>query len=192
MKSSDNLVSCGEEETGLVAEGFIQKVLSASGTFYCSRVQYFRQYAEHNHNKTRDFIDDSFCIGQYRVIMCSSAVDCMEYEFSRVNFAAATFLLVVLPPKEPLPLPQRNGYYLIVDAFETLKEARNLIDYLKTRFVYHLVSWRCIKGLDKTIFTRVPVLNFNEKWTGSKLYAKYGLSENEIAFVNSKIRPMKA
>ena len=122
--------------------------------------------------------------------MCSSMVDCTKYEFSRVNFDAATFLLAVIPPKEPLPLPQRNGHYLVIDAFDTQLEARSLIAYLKTKFVKRLVSWLCKKGLDKVIFEYVPVLDFKEAWTDEKLCDKYGLTQEERDFVKSMIMPM--
>lgn len=34
--------------------------------------------------------------------------------------------------------------------------------------------------------------DFSEAWTDEKLYAKYGLTADEIAFIESKIRPMEA
>jgi site-specific DNA-methyltransferase (adenine-specific) len=41
---------------------------------------------------------------------------------------------------------------------------------------------------DKFIF--VPMQDFNETWTDEKLYKKYGLSQEEIDFIESMIRPM--
>ncbi len=40
-------------------------------------------------------------------------------------------------------------------------------------------------------FAYVPIQNFNESWTDKKLYEKYGINEEEIAFIESKIRPME-
>ena len=37
----------------------------------------------------------------------------------------------------------------------------------------------------------VQVQDFNEEWTDEKLYKKYGLTEKEIAFIESMIRPME-
>jgi len=34
------------------------------------------------------------------------------------------------------------------------------------------------------------VQNFDEVWTDDKLYKKYGLTKEEIAFIESMIRPM--
>jgi site-specific DNA-methyltransferase (adenine-specific) len=32
--------------------------------------------------------------------------------------------------------------------------------------------------------------DFTQPWTDEKLYAKYGLSQEEIAFIESMVRPM--
>ena len=36
----------------------------------------------------------------------------------------------------------------------------------------------------------VPIQDFDEPWTDEKLFKKYGLTEKEIAFIDSMIRPM--
>ncbi len=40
------------------------------------------------------------------------------------------------------------------------------------------------------VYNFVPVQDFSETWTDEKLYAKYGLTEEEISFIESMIRPM--
>jgi site-specific DNA-methyltransferase (adenine-specific) len=37
----------------------------------------------------------------------------------------------------------------------------------------------------------VPLQDFSEIWTDEKLYAKYGLTQEEIAFIESMVRPME-
>ncbi|HQM86033.1 MAG TPA: restriction endonuclease, partial [bacterium] len=44
--------------------------------------------------------------------------------------------------------------------------------------------------LSREKFIFLPIQNFNETWTDEKLYKKYGLTEEEIAFIDSIIRPM--
>ena len=41
------------------------------------------------------------------------------------------------------------------------------------------------------VYSFVPVQDFDEPWTDEKLYAKYGLTEEEIEFIESMIRPME-
>lgn len=40
------------------------------------------------------------------------------------------------------------------------------------------------------VYEFVPLQNFSESWTDDKLYKKYGLTNDEIAFIESMIRPM--
>ena len=40
-------------------------------------------------------------------------------------------------------------------------------------------------------FTLVPLQDFSKPWTDEELYKKYGLTEDEIAFIESMIRPME-
>ena len=42
----------------------------------------------------------------------------------------------------------------------------------------------------KGVYEFVPIQDFSQPWTDEKLYAKYGLTEDEIAFIESMIRPM--
>jgi site-specific DNA-methyltransferase (adenine-specific) len=41
------------------------------------------------------------------------------------------------------------------------------------------------------VYALVPMQDFTEPWTDEKLYKKYGLTEEEIAFIESMIRPME-
>ena len=42
----------------------------------------------------------------------------------------------------------------------------------------------------RSIYTFVPVQDFSKPWTDEELYKKYGLTDDEIAFIDSMIRPM--
>jgi site-specific DNA-methyltransferase (adenine-specific) len=41
------------------------------------------------------------------------------------------------------------------------------------------------------VYSYVPIQDFTKKWTDEKLYAKYGLTDEEINFIESMIRPME-
>jgi site-specific DNA-methyltransferase (adenine-specific) len=82
--------------------------------------------------------------------------------------------------------------YLIVDFFTNSAEARNLKIYMSTRFFRFLVSLiKNTQNISKSSFTFVPVQDFSKPWTDKELYAKYGITEEEIAFIESLIRPME-
>lgn len=41
------------------------------------------------------------------------------------------------------------------------------------------------------VFKFVPLQDFSKPWTDEELYKKYGLTNEEIAFIESMIRPME-
>jgi len=43
----------------------------------------------------------------------------------------------------------------------------------------------------KKAYSFVPMQDFNEVWTDEKLYKKYGLTKEEITFIESMVRPME-
>lgn len=74
----------------------------------------------------------------------------------------------------------------------TQRKATHLSNYLKTKFARFLLSLAKISqhGTGKT-YRFVPLQDFSRHWTDAELYAKYGLTDNEIAFIESKIKPME-
>lgn len=81
--------------------------------------------------------------------------------------------------------------YLLIKTFENEKEASNLQIYLKSAFVRFLLSTILLtQNIAKDKFKFVPLQDFSEPWTDEKLYKKYNLTTEEIAFIESMIRPM--
>lgn len=70
-------------------------------------------------------------------------------------------------------------------------EAQSIGAYLRTRFFRFLVSLRKItQHATRSTYTWVPQQDWDTNWSDEKLYAKYGLTAEEIAFIESMIRPM--
>lgn len=40
-------------------------------------------------------------------------------------------------------------------------------------------------------YSLVPLQDFSKEWNDDQLYAKYNLSEDEITFIEGKIKPME-
>jgi site-specific DNA-methyltransferase (adenine-specific) len=73
----------------------------------------------------------------------------------------------------------------------TKKEAENVIEYIRSRFFRFMVMLKKNAQHNmRDVFEFVPMQDFNETWTDEKLYKKYGLSQEEIDFIESMIRPM--
>ena len=82
--------------------------------------------------------------------------------------------------------------YVVIGVFDTKKEAENLSKYIKTNFFKFLVGLRKItQDATKKVYQFVPIQDFNEEWTDEKLYKKYGLTQDEINYIESMIKPME-
>lgn len=93
----------------------------------------------------------------------------------------------ILPPKTIC-----TETYLVIDVFDSEIEAVNFLSYLKTRFVRFMVSLvTATQHISKASFCYVPVQDFSRPWTDADLYAKYGLTADEIAFIEATIKPME-
>lgn len=107
--------------------------------------------------------------------------------------------------------PDKNGMYRVLSRMEILKpnqicnqsyliicpttskaQTENIYHYLRTKFVRFLIL-QTLSGMNISInnFQFVPWLNFNEVWTDDKLYRKYSLTQEEIDFIESIIKPME-
>ena len=81
--------------------------------------------------------------------------------------------------------------YLVCGPFNEKNEAQNFASYLTTKFFRFLTYLRKIsQDNPKDRFDFVPLEDLSQPWTDEKLYAKYGLTEDEISFIESMIRPM--
>ena len=82
--------------------------------------------------------------------------------------------------------------YIIIGRFQTKKEAENILSYLKTKFVRFLVLQTITSiNITRNNYQFVPLQDFSHPWTDEMLYKKYGLTDEEIAFIESMIRPME-
>ena len=82
-----------------------------------------------------------------------------------------------------------NETYLVINYFDTEKEAKNMVCYMKTLFFRFLVSQLMFSHhITKNAYQFVPVQDCKQEWTDEKLNKKYGLSEEEVAFIDASIR----
>lgn len=87
--------------------------------------------------------------------------------------------------------------YLVIGWNQNLKkltetECKNIISYMNTRFFRYLVFIKKKTQDNPTsVFQYVPIQNWSEPWTDAKLYRKYNLTKDEIAYIESTIKPME-
>lgn len=83
--------------------------------------------------------------------------------------------------------------YLVAGVYKTETEAKNLDSYLRTKFLRFLVGLRKnTQHITKDRFSFAPLLPMTKVWSDEKLYVHFGLSGDEIAFVESMVRPMES
>ena len=82
--------------------------------------------------------------------------------------------------------------FLRVGSFKIVQEAENVISYMNTSFFHILMFLKKVSHhVTAKVYEFVPIQDFNENWTDEKLYKKYNLTGEEIAFIESMIRPME-
>ena len=83
--------------------------------------------------------------------------------------------------------------YVVAGRFASEKAAQSYAQYLRTRFVRFLVSLRkATQDAAKDVYAFVPDVPLDREWTDEKLYERYGLGPEEIAFIESTVKPMEA
>lgn len=98
-----------------------------------------------------------------------------------------------------------TGYtqsFIGIGAFDTESEAKSLLKYVKTKFARAMLgTLKVTQDNNRETWDNVPLQDFTPNsdidWTKSiseidrQLYSKYGLTEYEIKFIESKIKEMK-
>lgn len=75
---------------------------------------------------------------------------------------------------------------------DTEEEAKSIQSYYATRFFRFLVSLRKItQHATHATYQWVPMQTWDRIWTDEELYEKYGITDEEVAFIESMIRPME-
>ena len=110
---------------------------------------------------------------------------------------------VITTPRILEPNEINTETYIDVAVFDTRQEAMNYTSYLHSKFARFLLRQSITSvNVTKECFSFIPLQDFTSKsdidWSKSiaeidqQLYKKYGLNEEEIAFIERMIKPMAA
>ena len=99
------------------------------------------------------------------------------------------------------PVIGHTETFLSIGCFETLAEADNLLKYVKSKFARTLLGiLKITQDNSRTVWRYVPLQDFTSSsdidWSVSvaeidrQLYAKYGLNEAEIEFIETHVKEM--
>ena len=82
--------------------------------------------------------------------------------------------------------------YLVIGPFRDKNRCENVISYMKSRFFRFLILLvKNTQHATKKVYQFVPQQKFDKPWTDEELYKKYSLTEEEIKFVESKVKIME-
>lgn len=89
---------------------------------------------------------------------------------------------VIVKPFYGRPMTACTETYVVVGPFS---------DEAETKFFRFLVLLKNpTQHTPRKVYSFVPIQDFSKPWTDADLYAKYGLTEKEIAFIELMIKPM--
>ncbi|WP_423222706.1 Eco57I restriction-modification methylase domain-containing protein [Candidatus Amarolinea aalborgensis] len=81
--------------------------------------------------------------------------------------------------------------YLCIGPFDSRSEAESALSYLSCRLTRLLILLhKPSQDTTRKVYTFVPLQDWTRRWTDEDLYAKYGISADEIAFIEKVVRPM--
>lgn len=137
--------------------------------------------------KPDEITQGSDTVNKYKILMSKCSAEHAGEPDNEGKFGVIPKSMKVLEPGEVC-----THSYFILGAYDSQEPADNLQTYLRTKFVRFLMLM-CISGfgLSKLVFQFVPMQDFSKPWTDAELYAKYGLTQEEIDFIESMIKPME-
>lgn len=112
----------------------------------------------------------------------------------KLFFSKAYMTTSTVPPEIIVanPMDICTETFLVIGGYSTREEVINCLSYIKTKFFRALLFFnRHSLNISRDSFELIPLQDFSEPWTDEKLYKKYGLTDEEIAFIESMIRPME-
>ena len=81
--------------------------------------------------------------------------------------------------------------YLAIGPFATREEAENALSYMSSRFTRFLILLhKPSQNTTRHVYTFVPTQDWMKRWTDEELFKKYGITEEEQAFLDKVVRPM--
>ncbi len=111
----------------------------------------------------------------------------------KILFSYAYTTTASIPPEPIIAKPNEvsTETFLRIGPFNTESEIRNCLSYIKTKFFRALLLFnRSQKNASSKTFCLIPILDFSKPWTDDELYKKYNLTQEEIDFIESMIKPM--
>lgn len=137
--------------------------------------------------KPSEVIKNQNILNKYKVIIGTLNPDRGGVNNSKDGKYNVTTKIRILSPNE---VPTET--YIVLHVFDSMNEAKNFVSYISTLFARYLILLTISSmHIVRDNFMFVPSQNFLKSWTDKELYTKYELTKEEIAHIESLIRPME-
>jgi len=83
--------------------------------------------------------------------------------------------------------------YIVVNVFDSKKEAENFMSYMKTKFFRFMLGLRTLtQDINKEKFAWVPdVEDYSTTWTDAELFKKFDLTRQEQRYIDGRYKELK-
>jgi hypothetical protein len=82
--------------------------------------------------------------------------------------------------------------FLLIGPFNSEIQMNNCASYMDTNFFrFLLFIGHGTMQVNQSVFSYIPLQDFTKPWTDEELYKKYNLTDDEISFIESMIKPME-
>lgn len=82
--------------------------------------------------------------------------------------------------------------YLVIGPFGSEQVAQNVAGYMKSQFFrFMLILLKSTQHITQKVYAFVPQQDFSQVWDDEKLYQKYGITDEEVCFINSLVKPLE-
>lgn len=156
--------------------------------------EYIRIFGRANNNRVFRYIKSSYVIN-------NDYISCYKVFFPEAN-SSGKFGEKLTMPAIGSPNEGATDTFINIGILETQKEAQAVINYIRTKFLRALLGIKkATQHTPRSVWDTIPLQDFSSKsdidWTKSikeidqQLYKKYGLSQEEIDFIENNVKEME-
>jgi site-specific DNA-methyltransferase (adenine-specific) len=133
-------------------------------------------------------------VGRSEVTGSTSVIDSWKVFIPRAGSGSDSFPHPILSkPFVGQPGEVSSETYIYIGPFSGADETKNVISYLRTRLLRFLVLLhKPSQSTTREHYTFVPRQDFSHPWSDATLYEMYGITKEEVEFIESMVRPMEA
>lgn len=177
----------------MIASNFFERIPEVYETDVSNNEEYIGILARVNNKRT-------ICYMRKIYVRDNEFIDKYNVAFPKSN-GNGVFGEVLTATEIISPNMGATDTFINIGTFDTLYEAESMSKYIKTKFLRTLLGVKKVtQDNPKSVWDMIPLQDFTDHsditWSAAisdidrQLYAKYGLDDKEIAFIESHVKEM--